>query len=72
MTIEELALEYGRSAALVRERIKELELAAKTADDGDRLLLEGRLRPLRTLYRETRETAQYLAQYYRCGRGRRR
>jgi len=70
MTIEELALEYSRSAAMVRERIRELEQAMKEADDGLRLQLEGRIRPLRAIYRDTRKIARYLEHYYKGRRGR--
>ena len=64
MTIQELAVEYGRSAALVWERIKELERAAEGADDALRAQLEGRLRPLRAMYRDTRQVARHLEGYY--------
>ena len=64
MTIQELAVEYSRSAALVRERIKELERAAEEEDDAARFQLEGRLRPLRAMYRDTRRVARYLEGYY--------
>jgi len=69
MTIEELALEYSRSAAMVRQRIRELEQAMKEADDNVRLQLEGRIRPLRTIYRDTRQVARYLERYYGSRRG---
>ena len=69
MTIEELAAEYSRSAAMVRERIVELEKAMEGAEESIRFQLDGRIRPLRAIYRDTREVARYLEQYYR-GRGR--
>lgn len=72
MTIEELALEYSRSAALVRQRIRELEQALEQADDAERLQLEGRIRPLQAIYRDTRQVARYLERYYGCGRGARK
>ena len=71
MTIEELARTYNRSADLVWQRIRELELAVKEADDSARPLLEARLRPLRTIYRDTRQTARYLERYYGKRRGER-
>lgn len=64
MTIQELALEYGRSAAMVRERIVELEQAMKEADEGTRFALDKRVRPLRSMYRDTRRVAHYLERYY--------
>ena len=64
MTIEELAREYGRSAALVRERIVEVEQAMKGADEGTRFQPDKRIRPLRSMYRDTRRVAHYLERYY--------
>ena len=69
MTIPELAEEYSRSARLLRERMTELRQQRKeTEDELLRLRLDRRLRPLQTMYRETRQTARYLADYYRGGR----
>ena len=69
MTIGELAAEYSRSAALVRQRIVELERVMEGADDSLRLQLEGRIRPLRSMYRDTRQIARHLERYY-AGRDR--
>ena len=66
MTLYELALEYEQSAALLRERISELERAMKDADDEPRRVqLDRRLRPLRSMYRDARAVARYLSGYYK-------
>ena len=66
MTLYELALEYEQAAALLRGRISELERAMKEAgDDLRRTQLDRRLRPLRSMYRDTRAVARYLNDYYR-------
>ena len=77
MTLYELALEYEQTAALLHGRISELERAMKEAgDELTRARLDRRLRPLRSMYRDTREVARYLSNYYqkftpRRGAGRR-
>ena len=66
MTLYELSLEYEQSAALLRQRISELERALKEAgDEPRRVQLDRRLRPLRSMYRDTRAVARYLSNYYR-------
>ena len=66
MTLYELALEYEQSAALLRGRISELERAMREAgDELSRARLDRRLRPLRSMYRDTRAVARYLNGYYR-------
>lgn len=65
MTLYELALEYAQTAADLRRRILELEHAGKAADsDQLRLQLEGRARPLRSMYRDVRAVARHLEHYY--------
>ena len=74
MTLYELSKEYEQTATLLRGRIVELERNRKAVqDDLRRLQLDGRLRPLRTMYRETRAMARHLERYYdkpRTGAGR--
>ena len=66
MTLYELALEYEQTAALLRGRISELERAMKeSGDELSRARLDRRLRPLRSMYRDTRAVARYLSGYYR-------
>ena len=66
MTLYELALEYEQAAALLRGRISELERALReTGDEPRRAQLDRRLRPLRSMYRDTRAVAQHLSGYYR-------
>ena len=66
MTLYELSLEYEQTAAMLRERISELERALKEAgDEQRRVQLDRRLRPLRSMYRDTRAVARYLNDYYR-------
>lgn len=65
MNIYELAMEYGHTAALLRGRISQLEQEKKlTEDEGRQLQLDGRIRPLRAMYRETRSVARHLERYY--------
>ena len=65
MTLYELSLEYEQTAAALRTRISELERAQKEAeDDQRRIQLDRRLRPLRSMYRDTRAVARHLNGYY--------
>ncbi len=64
MTLLRMAASYRQSGELIRLRIAALREAARTADDGERLQLEQRIRELSTLYRETREVALVLERYY--------
>lgn len=65
MTLYELSLEYAQTAAQLRCRITELERAGKEAgSDQLRLQLEGRARPLRSMYRDVRAVARHLEHYY--------
>ena len=66
MTLYELSLEYEQTAAMLRQRISELERAQKeTADEQRRAKLDRRLRPLRSMYRDVRAVARHLNNYYR-------
>ena len=66
MTLYELSLEYEQTAAILRRRISELEQAQKEADNElRRVQLDRRLRPLRSMYRDTRAVARHLNNYYR-------
>lgn len=63
--MHELSVEYEQTAAMLRQRISELEGARReTRDEQRRLQLERRLRPLRSMYRDTRAVARYLNGYY--------
>lgn len=65
MTLYELSMEYERTAALLWGRISELERIRRgTADEQEAHQIEGRLRPLRSMYRETRAVARHLGRYY--------
>lgn len=65
MTLYELSMEYIRSADLLWGRISALEREKKEEpDELRRNLLEGRIRPLRAMYRETRAVARHLKNYY--------
>lgn len=65
MTLYELSLEYEQTAADLRRRIVELEHASREADsEVRRLQLEGRIRPLRNMYRDVRAVARHLEHYY--------
>lgn len=71
MKISELAEEYGESVDALRGRIRQLEQEKSMTEDEDaRFRLDGRLRPLRAMYRETRSVARHLERYYaRLGKG---
>ncbi len=65
MNISELATEYGQAAELLKGRIRQLEQEKQvTGEEEDRLRLDRRLRPLRAMYRETRDVARHLERYY--------
>ncbi len=65
MTLYELSLEYEQTAAMLRQRISELERAQREAgDEGSRVRLDRRLRPLRSMYRDVRAVARHLNGYY--------
>ena len=65
MTLYELSLEYEHTACVLHARIVELERERREADSEQRRLqLDGRLRPLRSMYRDTREMARHLKGYY--------
>ena len=66
MTLYELSLEYEQTAAVLSRRISEMERAQKEAsDEPRRAQLDRRLRPLRSMYRDTRAVARYLSDYYK-------
>ena len=71
MTLARMAVSYRNSARLLRERIKELKEASKTADPVEKSKLGQRIKDLNTLYRETQETARFLEHYYDGRRGER-
>jgi len=65
MTLYELSLEYAQTAADLRRRIVELERAGReSGNEGIRLQMEGRARPLRSMYRDVRAVARHLEHYY--------
>ena len=65
MTLYELSQEYKQTADMLRTRIVELERACREERDGRRRTqLERRIRPLRSMYRDTRASARYLEEYY--------
>ena len=64
MTLECMAVSYRHSAQLLRERIRELREAEKSADPVEKSKLGRRIKDLTTLYRETQETARLLEHYY--------
>lgn len=64
MTLLRMAAGYRHSAELIRLRIIALTDEARGADPAAREGLEQRVRELRKLQRETRETALVLERYY--------
>lgn len=65
MTLRELSVCYGDSALTLRQRICELEAAARTESDPDRArALRRRTAELTPMLREMRELARHTAHYY--------
>ena len=65
MTLHDLSLEYAQTAACRRRRITQLEGERKRAqDEGRRVQLDRRIRPLRSMYRDVRAVERHLTRYY--------
>ena len=66
MNMQELAMEYRESAALIRGRITELksELQAGGMCEMEKLRLRIRIETLGSIYREVSETAVFMEKYY--------
>ena len=67
MKLLHMAAGYRHSAAMIRLRIIDLRDEAQHAQPEQRAQLEQRIRDLRTLQRETQETALVLERYYDRG-----
>ncbi|MEG2120318.1 MAG: hypothetical protein RRY53_08155, partial [Pseudoflavonifractor sp.] len=68
MTLSEMAREYRQSALVLRTRICVLRGRRNAAgDDGQRVLLEERIKLLETMWRETRDIAVLMERYYDRG-----
>ena len=68
MTLLEMSVEYRAQARVLRRRITELELRRNgEADTRARLVLEGRIRTLETMWREARDLAVVTERYYDRG-----
>lgn len=71
MTLYDMGLEYADTAAALRERIRQVEqLREQETDDSRILLLDHRLRLLRSMWRDTRAVAIHLEHYYEKGTSR--
>lgn len=65
MTIYELSLAYAQTASDLYRRIVELEQAGREAgDERVKHQMDGRVRPLRNMYRDVRMVARHLEHYY--------
>lgn len=65
MTLLEMSVRYQDSAAAIRQRISELRLAVRLAEDPDTAhALQRRITELTPLLQETRELAVLTAHYY--------
>ena len=64
MTLLQMSRSYRSSAEMIRLRIIYLKDEARRAEGPEKDGLERRIRDLRVLYRETRETALVLERYY--------
>lgn len=65
MTLQELALDYERSARLVQERLTQLRALLKTARGDEALDLRRRVEVLSEELGDTLRTARWLHDYYR-------
>ena len=65
LSLRELGGEYARAAEALRERVRLVEAELEEEmDEQSRIALRGRLRLLRGMYRDTRDTAKLLEHYY--------
>ena len=66
MTLSEMAVEYRKSAELLRTGLKKLKLQLETENlcEMDRLRLRRRILRLEAMLRDTAATAYYLENYY--------
>ena len=68
MTLLEMSVRYQDSAAAIRQRISELRLAVRLAEDPDTAhALQRRITELTPLLQETRELAVLCERYYDRG-----
>ena len=68
MTLRELSRDYREHAWALRERVRLLkQRQAGTEDEGERRLLDGRIRMLQTMWREARDLAVLTERYYERG-----
>jgi len=68
MTLLELSVEYRAHAAALRERITLLRGArGEEMSEGERLVLDQRIRMLETMWREARDLAVLTGRYYERG-----
>lgn len=65
MTLQELSKEYEKSAAILLERIRELRLRLKKAQDAEAIFwLKRRIAVLSQMRKEAVELAELTAHYY--------
>lgn len=65
MTLYDLSLSYKETASTLRTRIVELEKQSKEEIDPIKAArLMNRIRPLRSMYRDVRQVARWLENYY--------
>lgn len=68
MTLTELSKEYRAQSIALRGRIDRLhENRAAAKEEAERLLLDGRIRTLETMWREARDLAVLTERYYDRG-----
>jgi hypothetical protein len=68
MTLAELSPEYERSAALLRQRLKELRQRAAVTEDSEELWhLKRRIAELTPMLTQMNELAELTARYYERG-----
>ena len=66
MILIELAAEYRRGAAQIKNRLNELGAMMKSGQlsETEKLLLRGRIRLLSSMARDMTDTARYMERYY--------
>lgn len=67
MTLIEISVEYRAQAAVIQQRLRELQALLPELDPDQRSTMEGRIRMLTVMWREARDLAVLCERYYDRG-----
>lgn len=67
MTLIEISVEYRAQAAVIQQRLRELQAQLPELDPDLRSAMEGRIRMLTVMWREARDLAVLCERYYDRG-----